>query len=77
MPLEPSPQIMTGLHARWAVILLGMSPADFHRGLIHPEQQNREISLAEALELYVWHGGHHLAHITGLKEREGWNAKHK
>jgi hypothetical protein len=28
--------------------------------------------LSEALELYVWHSAHHLAHITGLAAREGW-----
>jgi uncharacterized damage-inducible protein DinB len=71
MAVEPSLQIITGLHARWAAILRNMSAADFQRGFIHPEQ-NREVSLAEALELYVWHGGHHLAQITGLKGRMGW-----
>ena len=44
---------------------------EWHRVFIHPEQQ-REISLAEALELYVWHGRHHVAHITGLRQRMGW-----
>ena len=72
MPLEPSLQIVASLHARWAVVLRHMSETDFQRGFIHPEQQDREISLAEALELYVWHSGHHLAHITGLKKRMGW-----
>jgi uncharacterized damage-inducible protein DinB len=71
MPVEPSLQIIAGLHARWAGVLRGMSATDFQRGFIHPEQ-NREVSLAEALELYVWHGGHHLAHITRLRERSGW-----
>jgi hypothetical protein len=23
--------------------------------------------------LYVWHGRHHVAHITALRERMGWN----
>jgi hypothetical protein len=69
MPIEPSLQIIAGSHARWVVLMRGMSPSDFERAFFHPEQQ-REISLAEALELYVWHSGHHLAHITGLKRRE-------
>ncbi len=72
MPVEPSLRIIEGLHARWAVVVRNMSPLDFQRGFLHPEQQNREIILAEALELYVWHGAHHLAHITGLKKRMGW-----
>ncbi|MEO8067333.1 MAG: YfiT family bacillithiol transferase [Flavobacteriales bacterium] len=68
MPLEPSLSIISGVHARWVVLMRAMSPQDFQRVFVHPEQ-NREISLAEALELYVWHSGHHLAHITGLKAR--------
>ena len=71
MPIEPSLQIIGGSHARWVVLLRNMSTSDFVCSFFHPEQQ-REISLAEALELYVWHSGHHLAHITELKKREGW-----
>ncbi len=71
MPLEPSLQIISGTHARWVVLLRGMSVAEFDRAFFHPEQK-REITLAEALELYVWHAGHHLAHITGLRQRMGW-----
>ncbi len=47
-----------------------MRAADFERVFVHPEQE-REISLGEALELYVWHSKYHLAHITGLKNRSG------
>lgn len=71
MPLEPSLAIVTGTHARWVVLMRGMSTTEWDRVFVHPEQQ-REISLAEALELYVWHSGHHLAHITGLKQRMAW-----
>ncbi|MBK8338592.1 MAG: putative metal-dependent hydrolase [Flavobacteriales bacterium] len=71
MPLEPSVQIITGLHARWGVIVRNMTASDFERAYFHPEQ-NRAIMLGEALELYVWHSGHHLAHITRLKERMQW-----
>jgi hypothetical protein len=70
MPLEPSFQIISGSHARWVVLLKAMVPTDFDRVFIHPEQE-RAISLAEALELYVWHSEHHLAHITGLARRQG------
>jgi len=71
MPVEPSLQIITGLHARWGVIVRHMATADFDRAYFHPEQ-NREVRLSEALELYVWHSGHHLAHISRLKERMQW-----
>lgn len=71
MPLDPSLRIIAGTHARWVVLMLAMSATDFDRAFFHPQQQ-REVTLREALELYVWHSKHHLAHITGLKEREGW-----
>ena len=30
------------------------------------------MTLDELLALYAWHGRHHAAHITGLRQREGW-----
>ncbi len=71
MPLEPSLAIVSGTHARWVVLMRAMAEAEWDRAFVHPEQQ-REISLAEALELYLWHSGHHLAHITKLKQRMEW-----
>lgn len=71
MALEPSFGIIAGTHARWVVLMRSMAPPEYDRAFYHPEQQ-REISLAEALELYVWHSAHHLRHITALKERMGW-----
>lgn len=71
LSVMPSLAIITGVHMRWAVLMNSMREEEWHRVFIHPEQQ-REISLAEALELYVWHGRHHVAHITGLRQRMGW-----
>ncbi|MBK8497564.1 MAG: putative metal-dependent hydrolase [Flavobacteriales bacterium] len=71
MPVSASLGIIDGTHARWATLMRGMSAVEFERAFVHPEQQ-REIALDEALELYVWHGRHHLRHITALKERMGW-----
>jgi len=30
------------------------------------------MSLEKNLALYAWHGRHHVAHITPLRERMGW-----
>ena len=70
-PVEVSLAIIVASHYRWDMLLHAMSAKDFTQSYYHPEQQ-REIPLSEALELYVWHGKHHLAHITGLKKRKGW-----
>jgi hypothetical protein len=30
------------------------------------------VTLDRALQTYAWHGKHHAAQITGLRERMGW-----
>jgi len=60
-PIEPSLQILDGLHQRWAALLHTMSPADFERKFLHPERG--EVALGDMLQLYAWHGRHHLAHL--------------
>ncbi len=70
MPVAASLDILSGVHARWVILLESMGTTDFQRTFIHPEQE-RTIALAETLENYVWHSEHHLAHITGLKTRMG------
>jgi hypothetical protein len=30
------------------------------------------VSLDENLNYYAWHSRHHVAHITALREGEGW-----
>jgi hypothetical protein len=47
-----------------------MRPDDFALRLRHPEMG--EMTLDTALAIYSWHGRHHVAHITVLREREGW-----
>jgi uncharacterized damage-inducible protein DinB len=71
LAVEPSLTILDGVHIRWVALLKGISMRDLERTYFHPEQQ-RAMALSEALELYVWHSAHHLAHITGLAAREGW-----
>jgi hypothetical protein len=48
-----------------------MSPSDFGRKLNHPEW-DAPLSLDSMLALYAWHGPHHTAHITSLRQRMGW-----
>jgi len=69
-PIEPSLQLLEGLHARWVMLLKSMSAADFARTFRHPEIGLVRLDLNTAL--YAWHGKHHTAHITGLRVREGW-----
>lgn len=69
-PIEVSLTLLESLHARWTVLLQSLTSDDFQRKLIHPDSGPHDADWL--LQLYSWHGNHHLAHITGLKERMGW-----
>lgn len=71
VPAEVSLQLLDSLHTRWVAILRSLKDADWStRGYTHPE--NGRQSLEQAAALYAWHGRHHTAHITSLRERMGW-----
>ena len=69
-PADISLTLLDSLHQRWSVLLRSMSGTDFNRKFTHPE--HGKITLERLLGLYAWHGRHHTAHITGLRERKGW-----
>lgn len=71
-PIKSSLRILDGIHRRWSQVLNAMSEEDFKRELTHPEWEYR-LSLDRMLSLYAWHSRHHLAHITSLIDREGFN----
>lgn len=62
--------LLDALHTRWVALLRSLGPADWERELMHPEMG--VITVDTLLELYHWHGRHHVAHITSLRHREGW-----
>jgi hypothetical protein len=69
-PVEWSLQLIESMHTRWAALLKSMSPADFARTFQHP--QLGSVQLDRQLAVYAWHCRHHAAHITGLRDRNGW-----
>jgi hypothetical protein len=71
VPIAVSLTMLDALHERWVTLLRGLAPSDFQRTLRHPEH-DRLMTLDYLLGLYAWHGRHHAAHITALREREGW-----
>lgn len=70
MPVEPSLMLLESLHARWVPLLRSLSDADWKRTFRHPELGL--VSLEKNAALYAWHGRHHVAHITALRERMAW-----
>lgn len=70
-PIETSMTLLTSLHERWVGLLRSLTPTDFRRTLNHPDW-DAPLSLDTMLALYAWHGRHHTAHITNLRQRMGW-----
>ncbi|MCX6544396.1 MAG: putative metal-dependent hydrolase [Acidobacteria bacterium] len=62
--------LVDGVHARWVTFLRSLDAKAFDRTFQH--SKNGPVSLNLALALYAWHGRHHTAHITSLRERMGW-----
>jgi hypothetical protein len=70
-PIDCSLGILDGMHQRWVALLRGTSPGDRSRVFNHPESGQWRVD--QVTLLYAWHSKHHLAHITGLRERSGWS----
>jgi uncharacterized damage-inducible protein DinB len=64
--IEPSLQLMDGLHNRWAYLLRSLAPSAFERSFRHPENQEI-LPLWRALAYYAWHARHHTAQIEWVK----------
>jgi uncharacterized damage-inducible protein DinB len=71
-PIELSLDLLESLHLRWVLLLRQLTPEHFRRRFMHPEH-GRPFELQETLALYAWHGRHHVAHISSLRRRMGWN----
>ena len=69
-PVAISLDLLAALHARWLAGIDGLPAAAFARRLRHPDWGI--LSIDELLAQYAWHGRHHLAHVTRLRERRGW-----
>jgi hypothetical protein len=70
-PVEVSLSLLEFLHLRWDMLLRSLQAEDFARGLRHPALGIMTVD--NLVHMYAWHGRHHVAHITSLRQREGWN----
>lgn len=69
-PVEPSLQLLAALHERWAEAWESLKETEWDRTFVHPKRG--PVSLDELACLYAWHGLHHVAQVTALRERMGW-----
>ena len=71
LPINISLTLLHALHTRWMEVLKGIAADDWNRTVYHP-QHKKKITLWHLLGMYSWHGRHHTAHVTALRERMKW-----
>ena len=71
LPINISVTLLFALHHRWTEVLKNISDTEWNRTVYHPESK-KQMTLWFLLGMYAWHSRHHVAHITGLRDREGW-----
>lgn len=72
LPVNISLTLLHPLHIRMYALLKDLEKKDWARTVFHPEH-NRTMTLWDLLKTYSWHGRHHVAHITSLRDRMGWS----
>jgi len=71
LPINISLTLLYALHTRWYSVISDLRIEDWERTVFHPEHQ-KEMTLWYLLGMYAWHGRHHVAHITSMRERNKW-----
>ena len=69
-PVEISLRLLESVHERFAILLRALDDAQCARTLTHPD--NGPMTVDGLINMYAWHGRHHVGHITTLRERMGW-----
>lgn len=67
--LMVSPHVSVALfaatHIRLHAVLQGMTPEQFARRIMHPE--NGMMTLDQVAAMHAWHGDHHIAHLENYR----------
>jgi len=71
MDVEISLALLDSLHQRFVALLQALGDNDWSLPYVHPESGEHDLDYL--LEMYAWHGRHHTAHITGLRDRMKWS----
>lgn len=71
LPVNISITLLYALHKRMYEFLVHLSGKDWEKTVYHPANE-KQYSLWDLLGMYAWHGRHHTAHITSLRERMKW-----
>lgn len=71
LPVNLSVTLLYALHARWYAAMDNLDDAQWMRALVHPATGSA-LPLSYYLQLYAWHGKHHVAQINYLREKQKW-----
>jgi uncharacterized damage-inducible protein DinB len=72
LPINISLTLLHALHLRWYETLKYVTDEQWNnRTVFHPEHK-KTMRLWYLLGLYAWHGKHHVAHITSLRNKMAW-----
>ncbi|KYG27803.1 YfiT family bacillithiol transferase [Priestia endophytica] len=70
LSIEVSLHLLSALHERLHKILNSLEEKDLKKIVQHPE--NGKVTVEQLIATYAWHGKHHIAHITTLRNQKGW-----
>jgi uncharacterized damage-inducible protein DinB len=71
VPINVSLTLLHGIHLRLVKTIENLPDEQWQRTIFHPEHK-AQMTLWYLLGMYAWHGKHHTAHITSLRERNNW-----
>ena len=71
LPTNYSLTMIHAVHARLHCLFAALEPAQWQRPYIHSHSK-KQFDLWYLLGMYAWHGKHHVAHITSLRQRMVW-----
>lgn len=72
LPFNNSITLLYAIHRKILALVKELTPIELERTYFHDEYK-RTFTIKDVICLYAWHGNHHLAHITSLKERMKWH----
>src|SRR5688572_19637678 len=60
--------VLKALHAKWVVLLRGLTTRDLEKRFYHPDSK-KHVRIDQAIATYAWHGEHHLGHVNIVAEK--------
>ena len=71
VPINVSITLLYAMHQRLMATIKDLTDEQWERTVYHPVSE-KSMSLWFLLGMYAWHGKHHVAHISSLKQRNNW-----